>query len=509
MHPGQQARSRAGELAVTMADGVDRRTYGELEERIRRTVRALRRRGLTRGSTVAVILENRVEWPELLWAPLRSGMWVAPLNWHLRPAELADVLSGSGAAAVITSAARLRDLAPAIAGRSTVLLVLDHAGGPGEDLEAALAAESAAPLSDEQSGARLLYSSGTTGRPKGIRQPLPDHHPDDAPPRLAPLVQRLGMDEHTVFLNAAPAYHAAPFQFGLATQEIGGTLVHLERFDPVSYLEAIATHRVTHAQLVPTMLVRLLRLPPEVRAAHDLSSLRAVVTSGAPCSPARKAAATEWLGPVVHEYYGASEGYGVTYVAPDEAADRPGTVGRPLVGTLHIADTDGNELPAGEIGRVWFEGTPAFTYEGDVEAERGPSDARGWTTIGDLGRLDADGYLYLTGREGNMIISGGVNIYPQEIAETLLAHPEVADAAVLGIPDEEYGHIVGAIVEPAPGVAADATLEERLDRWCRANLASFKLPRRYLFARVPRLESGKVDERGLRGLVLERAGAAA
>ncbi|MGQ0467408.1 MAG: AMP-binding protein [Sporichthyaceae bacterium] len=494
MYPGSVARIHPDKPAVAVFGG-GVQTYGELDRRSGQLASALRLAGLGAGDTVAVVLETRLEWPEVVWAPLRSGMWVAPLNWHLGPDELAYLLADSGARALVTSPALLREMSDAAKGIETVL-VLD------EDYERLIAAQMPGRSDDDVLGARLLYSGGSTGRPKGIRAPLPNAHPNDAPPRLDGLVKRLGLDADSVFLNAAPCYHAAPFQFGLILTSIGATIVHLPRFDAEDYLAAIAEHRVTHAQVVPTMLVRLLRLPSEVRARYDLSSLQAVITSAAPCPAELKDQIAEWLGPVMHEYYGASEGYGVTHVGPAEAAARPGTVGLPIAGIMHVTDDDGVELSPRQVGTVWFEGTAAFSYSGDEEKTRRSRNDRGWSTVGDLGYLDEDGYLYLTGRAGYTIISGGVNIYPAEIEEALVAHPAVADVAVFGLPDPEYGEQVVAVVQlDSPATAAD------LIEHVRGRLARFKAPKRVEFVDVlPRLPSGKMNKAALRERYLTDGG---
>ncbi len=491
MYPGTVARTHPDKVAVVVPGGGSQ-TYGELDERSARLAAALRQAGLGPGDTVALVLENRLEWAEAVWAPLRSGMWIAPLNWHLGSDELAYLLQDSKARAVITSAARLREFGDVVTGVETVL-VLDA------DYEQSLAAVERQPYDDDRLGARLLYSSGSTGRPKGIRGTMLDTHPAEVPPRLGGLMEKLGFSADTVFLNAAPCYHAAPFVFTLNSSCLGATTVHLERFDAEAYLAAIAEHRVTHAQLVPTMLVRLLRLPEEVRTRYDLSSLRVLVTSGAPCAPELKTAIEVWLGPVLHEYYGASEGYGVTHVSPQEAAERPGTVGRPVHGTAHITDDEGTEMSPRQIGTVWFGGMPEFRYDGDEEKSRRSRNDRGWATVGDLGYVDEDGFLYLTGRAGHTIISGGVNIYPQEIEDALAAHPAVVDVAVFGLPDVEYGERVTAVVQLDPSAVPGDAMAGELVEHVRGRLARFKAPRQVEFLEeLPRLPSGKLNKTALR-----------
>ena len=501
MYPAVHAQTRPDHPALVMSDG-PRTTYRELERSSRRLARLLRELGAARGDTLAIVLENRLEWATAMWAGMRIGLYVAPLNRHLTATELGYVLGDCAPAAIVTSrrCAPAVEEAVAIAGLRTSILVA-------EELDARLRVVDGAPLADERLGARMLYSSGTTGRPKGIRQPLRDLHPADAPPRLGPLVERMGIDEQAVFLSPAPTYHAAPFTFLLIVQMLGGTVVSLPRFDAEDLLRVVEEHGVTHLQVVPTMLRRLLRLPEEVRARHDLSSLRVVVTSGAPCARELKAEALAWLGPIVHEYYGASEGYGQTHVSPQEALERPGTVGRALKGEIHVTDADGVELPPGEVGRIWFAGTDPVRYHGDEEKSRRARNDRCWTTIGDLGHVDEDGFLFLAGRESHTIISGGVNVYPAEVEEVLEAHPAVADVAVIGVPDDDLGEAVRAVVQLRDGAVESPELADELVAWCRERLAGFKRPRGVdVVASLPRTPTGKLLKDEVRRPYWERAG---
>jgi long-chain acyl-CoA synthetase len=327
-------------------------------------------------------------------------------------------------------------------------------------------------------------------------------HPLSAPPRHSELTARLRLNGDSVFLSPAPNYHAAPFTFQMVVLGLGGTVACMERFDPEGALAAIERHRVTHSQWVPTMLLRLLRLDADTRAGYNLSSHRVAFTSGAPCAAELKARVMDWWGPALHEYYGSSEGYGHTYVSPGEALARPGTVGRPLGGTVHIAAADGTELPPRTVGKVWF-GSSASLYTNtgrctDTGDDPGKVHPKGWRSVGDLGYLDEDGFLYLVGRESHTIISGGVNIYPTEIEEVLLSHPAVADAAVIGVPDAEFGEQVKAVVETRGPADAEA-LEAELIELCRARLARYKAPRSVDFtARIPRTPAGKLNKNLLR-----------
>ncbi len=348
----------------------------------------------------------------------------------------------------------------------------------------------------------MLYSSGTTGRPKGIK-PGAVGGAFGAPTSFGALVAGLyGFGEGKVYLSPAPLYHAAPAGWTNAVHRLGGTAVVMDRFDPLATLALIEEHRVTHVQFVPTHLVRLLKLPEDERARFDLSSLECVVHAAAPCPPEVKRAALDWLGPIVHEYYSGSEGAGFCAIGPEEWLAHPGSVGTSLLGTAHVTDADGAELGPGEVGQIWFESGQTFSYHGDAEKTSAAHNDRGWSTLGDMGYLDADGYLYLTDRVTNMIISGGVNIYPREIEDVLILHPAVADVAVVGIPDPDMGEAVRAVVQLADGAPA-AGLETDLVAFARERLSSFKCPRSVVVVdELPRLATGKLAKRLLPASVL-------
>jgi long-chain acyl-CoA synthetase len=370
-----------------------------------------------------------------------------------------------------------------------------------DDYDTALDRRPPQPLDDERLGSRMMFSSGTTGRPKGIRHPRIDVHPADAPPHLGRYTELFGLDADTVYLSPAPTYHTAPFRFVLAVQQLGGTVVSQESFDAEGALAAIERFGVTHAQFVPTMLTRMLRLPAGVRSAYDLSSLRVAITGAAPCPPQLKRRVMDWWGPVLHELYGASESYGNCHIGPTESLQRPGSVGRALIGRIHILDPDapdGPALPVGSVGQIWFEGTQPFEYRADEAKNRSAGNARGWSTVGDLGRLDADGFLYLVGRRDHLIISGGVNVHPQLVEDRLSDHPAVADVAVIGVPDEDLGRRVHALVVSAEGVVPDRRLCEELLGFAAAGVPWPMRPRSLEFvASLPRGENGKLYKRGL------------
>lgn len=466
----------------------------------------LRAAGVRHGDVLALVLENRAEFSVAAWAGMRCGLYVAPADPRLAAPELAASLQRAAPAALITSTKYAEAARGALGAQEPRILLT-----AGEDLDAAIDAAEPIDAADERLGTRMVFSSGTTGRPKAIRLPLPDAHPSQLNDRLAPLLSRFELDADTVLLSPAPLYHAAPFSFGLGAQAYGGTLVVSERFDAARTLEALQEHRATHVLLVPTMLRRLLRLPEEARAAADLSALRVAITGAAPCPPELKAEIRDWWGPVLHEYYGASEGYGQTHISPAEMAERPASVGRPLRGTIRVTGDDGAPLQPGEPGRVWFEGAGVeVEYAGDPEktaATRG--EREGWVTIGDRGWVDEEGYLFLTGREGEMIITGGINVEPEQVEGVLESLPALSDVAVLGAADDDLGQRIVALVVRGPQApAGDDDLTRVVLEHAAAQLGRAKLPRAVLaVAEIPRTDTGKIARRRLAELYAQASGA--
>jgi len=393
---------------------------------------------------------------------------------------------------------------PAHAKRCKLLLAADGEVDGYQDLEKALASHPAEPLAEEPAGTFMLYSSGTTGRPKGILRPLPEIGIGEPGSNALSGMQRSlwGCGENTVYLSPAPLYHSAPIGFTTGVHGLGGTVVMLKRFDPVQALQAIEQYRVTHSQWVPTMFSRMLKLPEADRAGFDLSSHEVAIHAAAPCPPQVKQQMMDWWGPILYEYYGGTELNGLTHCGPDEWLAHPGTVGKPILGTLHICDEDGVEQPAGEPGIVYFE-LPRRPFEylkdpGKTRDAQHPEHPN-WTALGDVGYLDEDGYLFLTDRATFMIISGGVNIYPQEIENALVMHEKVADVAVIGVPDEEMGEAVKAVVQPVEGVVPDTALETDLIAFAREHIAHYKCPRSVDFRdELPRLPTGKLYKRLLK-----------
>lgn len=489
-------------------------SYGDLDDGANRLANLLRERGLAPGDSMAVWLENTPLYLEAVWAPQRSGLYYTPVSSRLTAGEAAYILQDCGARALVTSyerravAAEIVDRVPGLRTR----LMIGGAIEGFEPYEAVVGAQPPTPFPEPLEGRSMLYSSGTTGRPKGVKRelaPVPlGTKGFDSVLGLGTMLYGYGAD--MVFLSPAPLYHAAPLWFTMAVQRIGGTSVVMDHFDPEAFLALVERHQVTHTLVVPTMFVRLLKLPTPVRRRYDVSSLRWCIHGAAPCPAEVKERMIDWWGPVVHEYYAGTEGNGFVACNSAEWLAHRGTVGRSLGGPLlRILDDDGAEVPLGQIGNVYFEGGPDFEYHNDPDKTRSAHDRRGWTTLGDVGYVDADGYLYLTDRKAYTIISGGVNVYPQEAEDALVTHPAVLDAAVFGIPHEELGEQVHAVVQPLDPAGAGPELEAELIAWCRQRLASYKCPKAVDFeAELPRHPTGKLYKRLLKDRYREAAGAA-
>ena len=492
-HPRLHARTSPYKPAVVMSDGAPGLSYAELEDRANRGAHLMRSLGIGRGDSIAFWLPNCPEVFEVYWAGQRAGLYITPVATALTAAEADYILENSGAKLLVAS--------PAIAGlaglaRRTGLAILTV-----EEWRAALARQPAGPIGDESPGFHMVYSSGTTGRPKGIRLPLPEGEVT-APHQLSDQISaRYGLGPDDVYLSPAPLYHTAPLAYSTACHRLGATVVQMPKFEPEEALMAIERHRVTMTQMVPTMFVRLLKLPEATRQRHDLSSLRHVIHAAAPCPVPVKRAMIEWMGPILFEYYGGSEGNGSTGITSAEWLQKPGSVGKAGWGTLHICDDAGDELPAGEQGIVYFEGGWDFQYLGDPEKTKDSRNPKhpSWSTLGDVGYVDADGYLFLTDRKSHMIISGGVNIYPQEVENLLITHPKVADAAVIGVPDPDFGEQVKAVVQPMDMADATPAFADELIAFCKAHISHVKCPRSVDFdPALPRLDNGKLYKRLIR-----------
>ena len=494
------ARATPDRPAIVTAETGEVISYAELNDRSMRLARVLRR-SLDEGARVALLMENTPAVFIAAWACRRSALRFVPVNWHLTRDEAAYIVTNSDAEALIVSSG-MAELAADLAAAAPDLKLLLSAGdafGPFASMDATIESEPSEPFGHESEGGYMFYSSGTTGQPKGILRPL-SGEPFSTPLRIEQMMAGLfGFDAASVFYSPAPLYHAAPMGWSMGAQVLGGTVILPRRFDAEATLAHIDRYRVTHAQFVPTHFVRMLQLPEDVRARYDVSSLRMVVHAAAPCPVDVKRAMLDWFGPIIMEFYGLSEGGGFTMVNSAEWLARPGTVGRPVTGPIHVVDDAGALLPAGEVGHLMFENPDPFEYHKEPAKTADFFDARGWARPGDMGWLDADGYLFLADRSSNMIISGGVNIYPQEAEAVLTLHPAVRDVAVIGVPDTEFGEAVKAVVELRDGVAPDDALAGEILDYCRSHLSKFKCPKSVDFTdALPRLPTGKLLKRELR-----------
>ena len=480
-----------------MAGSRDEVSYAELASAARRGARVLREAGLATGDGIAVLTENRVETLKVFWAAQLAGLYYTAISTQFQRDEVQHILDDCDARAIVASP-RALDRVPGLAIPQPCRFSLDGERDRFASWPTAIARADDALIADACEGAEMLYSSGTTGKPKGVRHTRPGAPLGTVSALFERRVALHRLDERTVYLSTAPLYHSAPLRYNAMTMRLGGTSVVMEKFDAETALRLIERHRVTHSQWVPTMFVRLLRLPEPTRTRYDLSSHRLAIHAAAPCPIPIKRAMLDWWGPILYEYYSGTEGNGQTAIAPDEWLAHPGSVGRPILGELHILDDAGNAVPTGANGTVYFAGGPAFEYYKDPDKTARSRSREGWSTLGDIGHVDADGYLYLTDRASQMIISGGVNIYPQEVENVLVTDPRVADAAVFGIADDEFGERVCAAVELAIGISATDALAAELIAYCRARLAHYKCPKSIEFhARLPRHETGKLYKRRL------------
>ena len=507
MHPADHAARAPDKAAIIMGATGRTVTFAALDAISNQSAQLLRSLGLARGDVVATLFANAPEVFAFGWASQRSGLFQTAISTKLSPSDIAYILADSGARLLVVSPDYASLAHAALAGLPD-LRAYCWQGSDGHlpDWSKAAMAMPADPIGDESAGTDLLYSSGTTGRPKGVMPSLPDGPIGAETPltRMGTGLYRMSAD--TIYLSTSPLYHAAPLRWAMAVQQIGGTVIVMERFDAEEALRLIERHRVTHATFVPTHFVRMLKLPEAARHRYDVSSLQAVVHAAAPCPIPVKHAMIDWFGPVVHEYYSGTESCGITALSSPEWLAKPGSVGRPVLGNIHIVDDAGDELPPGETGHVYFSDGPAFHYLNDPQKTAEAHDARGWATLGDIGHLDEDGYVFLTDRKSFMIISGGVNIYPQEIENLLVTHPAVADVAVIGIPDEEMGERVIAVVQPAPDAIPGDDLAADLIAYARSHLGGVKTPRRIDFVEeLPREPTGKLMKRKLRDAYLEAA----
>jgi long-chain acyl-CoA synthetase len=500
MHPKIHAATHPDKPAVIMAGSGQTVSFAELEANSNRAAHLFRALGLGHGDTIAICMENRAEFFDLVWGAQRSGLVFVAISNRLTASEIDYILEDSGAKALFASPYLGETLDQLQAPVKRYIVGAEKVGWT--RLEPELVALPDTPVADERAGTDMLYSSGTTGRPKGVRLPLPGDPDIAAPSPLAMIAAAaFTFTSDSIYLSPAPLYHAAPLRWCMSVHRLGGTVVVMEKFDPEAALTAIETYGITDSQWVPTHFARMLKLPEEVRSKYDHSTLKCAVHAAAPCPVPIKQAMIDWWGPVVREYYAGTEGNGFTFISSEEWLAHPGSVGRPLNAVIHICDEQGNEVPVGEEGVVYFESESQFSYHNDPAktAESRHPQHPTWSMLGDVGKVDAEGFLYLTDRKSFMIISGGVNIYPQEIENLLVSHPKVADAAVIGAPDDDLGERVVAVVQPLEAGAAGEALAEELKAYLRPSLSGVKMPKQIDFREeLPRHATGKLYKRLLR-----------
>ncbi|HIG44487.1 MAG: AMP-binding protein [bacterium] len=505
MYPGHWSTVFPDKAAVIHAGTGQTVTYKELDDRSNQLAQLMWSLGLRKGDHISIFMENDVRYFEVVWAAFRSGLYLTTVNRYLTDEEAGYIIENSESRLVVTSnylseiANNLHQFCPDV---ERWLMVGDATEGY-EDYEAAIAEFPAEKLPEEPAGTFLLYSSGTTGRPKGILRPLSGTSiTDDAGPIGALQSVLWGFDENSVYLSPAPLYHSAPVGFCIGTHTLGGTVIMMPRFNEVEALRAIERYQVTHSQWVPTMFTRLLKMDAAERANYDLSSHKVAIHAAAPCPRKVKQQMFDWWGSIIYEYYGGTELNGFTHVTPEAWLTKPGTVGQSLLGVIHICDEDGKELPNGEPGMVYFE-LPEMPFEYLKDAAKTKDSQHpqhsNWSALGDVGYVDDDGFLFLTDRATFMIISGGVNIYPQEIEDAMIMHPKIADVAVFGVPNEEMGEEVKAVVQVEAGIVPDDALAEELMAYAREHVAHYKCPRSVDFEEeLPRLPTGKLYKRLLK-----------
>ena len=515
MFPGAFLNTHPDKPAIIMGGSGFTQTFAQLDAAANRLSHLLRAAGVQPGDHVAICMENHGRYMEIVWGCHYAGAVYTCTSSRLTSGELSYIINDCAAKVFITSHYKADQATEIIATTPNVglRLMVDGVVDGYDSYEAAVVDQPATPLpGDRIAGLDMLYSSGTTGQPKGVSRAFVEYPLETTASGVSPLLTLLfGVTGDSVYLSPAPFYHAAPLRFCMAAQQLGATVIAMEHFDPEQYLTIVQEHHATVSQVVPTMFIRILKLPAEVREKYDVSSLECVIHAAAPCPVPVKQQMIEWFGPIIHEYYAGTEGNGFVYCNSLQWLAHPGTVGTPIGCVLHICGEEGEDLPQGESGTVYFEGGAQFEYHNDAEktkSSRHPSQL--WSTLGDVGYLDADNFLYLTDRKAYMIISGGVNIYPQEAENVLVTHPKVIDVAVFGVPNDDFGEEVKAVVQPVTMPASDeaaAALSRELIAYCRSQLADVKCPRSIDFREeLPRHPTGKLYKRLLKDEYWKAAG---
>ncbi|NYT63251.1 AMP-binding protein [Alcaligenaceae bacterium] len=506
------AEAHPERLALTMASTGEQITAGALAVRAKQLAQWLASQGLKAGDVLAVLLENRSEILEIVLASKMAGLYSAVIGTHLTPPEVAYIVQDCNAQLVITSTKTLKQLREVRHNLKIACWTVDESCDGVPALEDSLKTLTGDPIdfSDRPVGRDLLYSSGTTGRPKGVMKALlPSSYRHQMEPEVVVTNKYMRIDASTIYLSPAPMYHAAPLRFMLRVLDLGGQAVIMDRFDAEQALALIERHQATHSQWVPTMLSRMLQLPDEVKQRYDLSSHKVAIHAAAPCPIPVKQAMLDWWGDILLEYYGGSEGCGITLIHSSEWRERPGSVGRAISGQVHIVGDDGQELGTGERGLVYFSGISLFAYLNDEEKTQQAINEKGWATYGDIGHVDEQGYLFLSDRRTDLILSGGVNLYPQEIETALLRHPAVYEAAVVGVPHVDFGEQALAVIVLQPGAEASETMAQAIAAQTEDVLSKLKRPQRMVFVdSLPKLETGKLLRRVLKDRYHDEAGVA-
>ncbi|WP_317930803.1 acyl-CoA synthetase [Halioxenophilus sp. WMMB6] len=504
MYPGVYTETQPDKPAIIHPSSGTIVSYRELNEHSNQVAQLLYNTGLRRGDHVALFLENSPVFLEVVWGCLRSGLYFTPINRHLSASEAAYIVDDCDAKVLLASASltQTEELGK-LANHCQLKLAIGGTVPGFEEYTAAIAQQSTSNIEDESLGTVMLYSSGTTGRPKGILRSLPKGSPAAGNPAMIAAAKMFNMNTETIYLAPAPMYHSAPLGYSNATILSGGTVVMMDKFEPELALKLIDKYRVTHSQWVPTMFIRMLKLPDDIRAQYDVSSQRHAIHAAAPCPIEVKRKMIAWWGPIIDEYYSSTEAVGYTKISSTEWLQHPGSVGRSTGNPFHICDDDGKELPLGEAGLIYAEMTPGaeISYHKDSEktdATRHPTN-KNWMCVGDLGYLDKEGYLYLTDRKSFMIISGGVNIYPQQIEDVLALHPAIEDLAVIGVPNEELGEEAKAVIQLSEGYCASDAFIKEIKQLVQEKLGKQLIPRSFDFVeQLPRMPTGKLNKKSLR-----------
>ena len=501
-HPSFHAEATPDKPAYIIAETGETLTFGALDRRSNQIAQLFFTLGLAPGDHVALLMENGLSFVEICWGAQRAGLIFTAISRYLKADEIAYIVRDCAAKAFVTSPACAAETLGLVGAPDAPILFMTGAPAPGfRGFDGEAAAQPATPVANEFAGRDMLYSSGTTGRPKGVETALTPTPLGMVNPVLKLLcIDMCGVNKESVYLSPAPLYHAAPLRFTMTAAAFGATVVVMQHFDAEAYLKYVVQYRATQSQLVPTMFVRLLKLPADVRARYDISSLTGAVHAAAPCPPEVKQQMIDWWGPVLIEYYAGTEGNGVTIINSQEWLAHRGSVGRAYVGKIRIVDEQSGDTVGPHVnGVVYFEGGPAFVYRNDPAKTKSAYSREGWSMLGDIGHLDEDGYLYLTDRKANMLISGGVNVYPQETEDVLIGHPQVLDVAVFGVPDDDLGEVVKAVVQLRDPANAHPELAAELIAFCRDRISAIKCPRSIDFEpNLPRTPTGKLLKRELR-----------